>query len=494
MGEENNEYSDMGGIFDLKAKDITPDDGFSKKSKKPEDNTMSIDIDNIEIGEEFQTAINIMENTFNHVFITGDAGTGKSTLLKYFMGTTQKRAVVLAPTGVAAVNVGGQTIHSFFKFPPKPLTHSNIPVVDERYRVLYQNVDTIIIDEVSMVRVDLMDAIDKFLRINLYSEEPFAGKQIVMFGDLNQLPPVLGREGEREMILHKYKSQFFFDAEVWGKTEFDGIKLTKVYRQKDKTFIDLLNSIKDNTIDEEGLRKINERKTDKILDNGVITLCSTNSTADHINEMMLSKVQGEEYTLRGQITGYFNTKYCNVEENINVRIGCRIMLMNNHPEKVWHNGTIAVLRKVNLQAGKITIEVNNKLYEMEKNEYEYSRYSYDRTKEDVKSEVQGTFVQFPIRVAYGITIHKSQGKTFDALNIDIGAGAFAHGQLYVALSRCTTLEGISLSRFIGKSDIIIDNRVLDFYKELGISNETQEKLKQLENGTKPNDLNDDLPF
>ncbi len=482
------EFDDMEGIFNLTAKDITDD----KALKKRPDNTMVLDLDSVEINEEFQMCLDLIENTDNHMFITGDAGTGKSTLLKYFVGTTQKKTVVLAPTGVAAVNVGGQTIHSFFKFPPKPLTHSNIPSIGDKFVMLYKFIDTIVIDEISMVRVDLMDAIDKFLRMNLYSEEPFAGKQIIMFGDLNQLPPILGREGEREMILHKYKSQYFFDAEVWQKVDFDGIKLSKVYRQKDKTFINLLNSIKDNTITDDGIKCINECKIENKLGDDLITLCNTNAAANHINEMMLTRIYGAEYVLKGQINGNFNIKYCNVEEEIRVKIGCRIMILTNHPEKVWHNGTIAKLVGVNLQAGKIMIEVDDRRYEIEKYEYEYAKYSYNKEDDDIKSEVQGTFNQFPIRVAYGITIHKSQGKTFDRINIDVGNGMFAGGQLYTALSRCTTLEGITLSRTIAKSDVICDRRILEFYKLLGKGSINGKKLR--ESYVDPNDLPEDDPY
>lgn len=457
------DFDDMDNIFNLTEKDITDKDAPPKKEKS--ENLMHLEND-IEINKEFSVCLDIMENTHNHIFITGDAGTGKSTLLRHFVNTTSKKVVVVAPTGVAAVNIGGQTIHSFFRFPPKPLTESNIPLIDEKYSMLYKIVTTIVIDEVSMVRVDLMDAIDIFLRTNLNSEEPFAGKQIIMFGDLNQLPPVVAQEAEREMIMHKYKSRYFFDAEVFTKISFDGIKLTKIFRQKDKVFINLLNSIKDNTIKNEGIDSINERMITKLEDD-VITLCSTNAVADHINNMMLSKVHGEEYTLTGNIIGEFNTKYCNVDENITVKIGCRVMILVNHKEKKWYNGTIGELTDVNPEKHSITVLIDGKYYEIEKHEYEYTKYRYDREKGDISSVVSGTFTQFPIRVAYGITIHKSQGKTFERINIDAGLKLFAHGQLYVALSRCTTLQGITLSRGIDRSDIICDGRIIEFHGFLG---------------------------
>lgn len=491
MGELFDEFDDMDDVFNLTSKDIT--DKESPKKKKRSENVIHLDLSSVEINDEFRRCLDIMEYSDKHVFVTGDAGTGKSTLLKYFTGTTKKKTVILAPTGVAAVNVGGQTIHSFFKFPPKPLTRSNIPSIKENYLMLYKAVDVIVIDEISMVRVDLMDAIDIFLRENLGIDEPFAGKQIIMFGDLNQLPPILGREGEREMILHKYKSQYFFDADVWKQTGFEGIKLEKVYRQKDKEFIDLLNNIKDGTINDDGIKKINERKGEDRIEDGVITLCSTNAVADHINEMMLSRVHGQEYFLKGTITGDFNIKYCNVEEEIRVKIGCRIMILTNHPEKIWHNGTIATLRGVNMNAGKITIEVDGKMYEVERHEYEYARYSYNRDNEEVESEVRGTFNQFPIRVAYAVTIHKAQGKTFDRINIDIGSGAFAAGQLYVALSRCTSLEGISLSRIIGINDIICDRRISEFYKLLGTGFIGGKKIERASH-TEDKKPSDELPF
>jgi ATP-dependent DNA helicase PIF1 len=460
-------FSDIDHIFNIKQKDIT--DTENKPIKKTLGNKMDFNIDAIEINGDFKKAIEIMESTFENVFITGDAGTGKSTLINYFKTTTKKRVVSIAPTGVAAVNIGGQTIHSFFRFPPKPMTASNIPILKPEDTKIYDRVDTIIIDEISMVRVDLMDAIDMFLRYNLHSEEPFAGKQIIMVGDLNQLPPVVGRGEEKEMIMHKYKSEYFFDASVWNKVGFEGIKLTKIYRQKDLAYIEILNKIKDNTISQIELDSLNDKcynggKMTKNEDS--ITLCSTNSVAEHINEMRLSKIHGNSFELVGDIVGNVNIKNCAADEIIYVKEGCRVMMLSNDPVGRWHNGTVGILKAVIHSEDKLEIEIGDKIHTIDKVVYNFSKYKYDRANKDITTEDIGTFTQYPIKVAYAITIHKSQGKTFDHMCLDTGMGTFAHGQLYVALSRCSTMMGVELTKKLSISDVIFDKRIAEFNNKL----------------------------
>lgn len=452
--KNNTEQAFDDDIFDIKSDDI-----IDRRSEiKP---AVEMDID---FSDEFMKCFNAMNDTNDHIFMTGDAGTGKSTLIKYFCKKTKKKAVVLAPTGVAAVNIGGQTVHSFFKFPPKPLQPNNIPKIFGDFLLLYQKVDTIIIDEISMVRVDLMEAIDMFFRYNLDSDEPFAGKQIIMVGDLNQLPPVIGTSAEREMILDKYDSPFFFDAKVFTKVEFKKFRLTKIYRQTDQEFIGLLNKMKNKTIAEADIDRINTVAFKKVAYDETITLCSTNAIADQINEMMLSKIPGGDRVLQGVINGYFDPKYSPVDERITVREGCRIMLLNNDGQKRWHNGTIGTL--ISVHDTHIMIEIDGIEYRLEKIEYESRRYSYNTKSQDVETKSVGTFVQYPIRLAYAITIHKSQGKTFDKINIDFGAATFAHGQAYVAISRCRTLEGITLTRKLRIDDFVYEKRVMEFYKSI----------------------------
>jgi ATP-dependent exoDNAse (exonuclease V) alpha subunit len=432
-------------------------------------NTNDINISDIEISDEYRMSIDVMENTNDNIFITGDAGTGKSTLLSYFKSITKKRCVVLAPTGTAAVNVGGQTIHSFFRFPPKPLTASNIPTIHEEYfKKVYYETDTIIIDEISMVRSDLMDAIDMFLQINLNSNEPFAGKQIIMFGDINQLPPVVATPAERQMIYLNYKSRFFFDAKVFNEIPFVISHLTKIYRQTDSKFIEFLNRIKKGTISQELLDKfskatLNRFKEDDI-DNNAIKLCNTNMNADLLNKKMLNKLDGEIMEFKATINGNFNPKNVNVDEIIQLKKGCKIMMMNNDSEGRWYNGTICKFIDVTKHDGReaISIEIDGIEHLVLKKDYENNKYRYDKMTNDIVSESKGTFTQYPIRLAYAITQHKSQGKTFDKVIIDFESGAFEHGMAYVSLSRCKTIRGISLSRPIRKTDIIIDERVTEF--------------------------------
>lgn len=452
----------MDDIFNITSSDIT--DGRSESSNS----TGSFDQGpEIEMNDEFVRCFNMMNDTADHIFMTGDAGTGKSTLIKYFAKHTKKRVVLLAPTGVAAVNIGGQTIHSFFKFPPKPMSASNIPQIIDQIRPLYQRIDAIIIEEVSMVRADLMDAIDMFLRFNLYSDDPFAGKQIIMVGDLNQLPPVVGSLAEREMLADKYDSPFFFDANVFKNIGFEKIRLTKIYRQKDGKFIDLLNKIKHKKINQADIDEMN-KATVKTLTrndyNDLVTLCATNSIADHINGMMLNRIDEEEHVLEGQINGYFDPKHCPVDEKISVKVGCKIMMLNNDSIRRWHNGTVGKLLAV--YPTHLDVEIDGIPHKVEKIEYESRKYVYDNKKQDVESVANGTFIQFPIRLAYALTVHKSQGKTFNRINIDMGNGGFAHGMVYVAFSRCRTLEGITQTRALRMDDIIYDPKVFKFMESI----------------------------
>lgn len=483
MSDEQND--EFGGIFNLESKDIIDQRGLPKNKDGEED------ISQIELTPEFEKCLAMMEDTYQNIFITGDAGTGKSTLIKYFIGKTKKRVVKLAPTGVAAVNIKGQTVHSFFRFPPKPLTRSNIPeITQDKYRHIYRNVDTIIIDEISMVRVDMMDAIDIFLRETLFDDTPFAGKQIIMVGDLNQLPPVIGTDAERDMLLDKYQSAFFFDANVFKKSDFLKVRLTKIFRQKDNSFTTLLNKLKRNELTDDDIKYINKTCFGKKPSEGAISLTTTNSLADHINNMMLNDVDGERHVLKGKINGDFKPKNCPVDENIILKIGAKVMLLSNDPGGRYHNGTVGTLISVEERKIRVKSLIGDEVYDIEPVVYESLKYRYEYDSGEVKANQTGSFTQFPIRLAYAMTIHKSQGKTFDELVIDIGSGTFAHGQLYVAMSRCTTLEGISLSRTVSQENVIYDKRVLDFHKVLdGELDKLPESSKEVDDDGK-----NDLPF
>jgi ATP-dependent DNA helicase PIF1 len=426
-------------------------------------------IDSYELNSDFLKAKDIIQNTSECLLLTGDAGTGKSTFIKKIIKETNKNIILLAPTGVASVNIGGQTIHSFFKFPAKPLTSNYIPIVKQDDLYLFKKIDTIIIDEISMVRVDLMEAIDHFLRTNLTDNRPFAGKQIIMIGDLSQLPPVMGTSEEKNMILNQWDSEFFFSANVLKNLSYNKIYLTKIYRQNDQIFIETLNKIKRNTITEQEIAEINSKCYRRNISySDIITICSTNASADIINDMELSKIPGERIVLEGKLEGQFNEKSCPVERRITVKKNCKLMMLNNDSEGRWINGTKAVLLDIKNVDGEehLIVDIDGQEYFVGDKEYETIKYVYDRENHRMSHEVLGKFKQKPVKLAYATTIHKAQGQTYDKLNIEFDRGSFAHGQTYVALSRCRSLEGISLSTPLKKTDIILDKRVEVFLNSI----------------------------
>ncbi len=418
----------------------------------------------IEINEQFQKALDIMENSGKNIFITGKAGTGKSTLLEYFRQTTGKNAVILAPTGVAAINVKGETIHSFFRFKPD-ITLKKVRKLPKRYgnSGIYRELDAIVIDEMSMVRSDLLDCVDKFLRLNGPSKDkPFGGIQMIFIGDLYQLPPVVtSREGE--VFKNHYKSQYFFDSKVFEALPMEFIELEKIYRQTDKDFISMLNSIRNNTVTDGQIAALNERVCaipDRISDRS-ICLTTTNKMALEINEEELNKIKGETIEFEADLNGEVDVRQVPTQTGLKLKVGAQIMMLNNDKSGRWVNGTIGKILSIG-DAG-ITVELENgSVEEVSRHTWDIYHFTLDEKKGQIKSEVIGEFTQFPMKLAWAITIHKSQGLTFDSVTIDIGKGTFAHGQLYVALSRCRSLEGITLKRPVKKADVFLDYRVRDF--------------------------------
>jgi ATP-dependent exoDNAse (exonuclease V) alpha subunit len=460
------------------------------------------EIKKIELNEQFLKAFDLMENSFKNVFITGRAGTGKSTLLDYFRTNTAKKVVVLAPTGVAAINVKGQTVHSFFRFKPDVTLNSVKKIFDEDDddKNIYAKLDAIIIDEISMVRADLLDCIDKFLRLNgKDGAKPFGGAQMIFIGDLYQLSPVVTRD-EKEIFKENYKSQYFFDAKVFErgadtlfgddfKMEF--IELEKIYRQNDKQFIDMLNSIRNKTVSEEELETLNARfipDFEHKFDDYYIYLTTTNKLAAERNEERLEKLKGEPYRYYGQLKGNFENKYLSTAIELNIKIGSQVMLLNNDPAGRWVNGSIGKIVDVYQDEDEddiIDVELSNgRLVDVTPYTWEIYSYKFDASLKGLVSEAVGSFTQYPLKLAWAVTIHKSQGKTFDKVIIDIGNGTFAHGQLYVALSRCTTLDGIVLKKKIQKKHIFMDWKVIDFLTkyQYGLSERDfplEEKIKMI---------------
>ncbi|MFH1654457.1 MAG: AAA family ATPase [Pseudomonadota bacterium] len=428
-----------------------------------------MDLKHIEINNEFKKAYDLAENSTESLLVAGRAGTGKSTFLEYFRSKTKKKIVVLAPTGVAAVNVGGQTIHSFFGFKPditpeQAIRNANNAKKKKREK-LYQSIDTIVIDEVSMVRADLMDCIDTFLRtIRAKRSMAFGGVQLLLVGDLYQLPPVVTWH-EKELFSDHYKSPYFFDSHVFADVSLEYIELEKVYRQSDSNFIHMLNAVRNNSITKDVISAFNSRFDPNFEPHGqYIYLTAVNRRAFEINVEKLSQLPSRGRTFYGDVVGDFDTKALPTEVGLKLKKGAQVMLLNNDRLGRWVNGTIGTISSLE-QDGVSVKFPDGSIEEIEPFTWEMYRYQYDNKKKVVATESVGSFMQYPLKLAWAITIHKSQGKTFDHVVIDVGKGTFATGQMYVALSRCRTLEGIVLKRELQKSHIWVDWRVVKFVTE-----------------------------
>lgn len=435
---------------------------------------LTLDTDN----KEWQQALQIVQYTCRSLFLTGKAGTGKSTFLRYVAESTKKKYVILAPTGIAAINAGGQTLHSFFKLPFHPLLPN-----DSRYNIrnirktlkysgdtikLLRELELIIIDEISMVRSDIIDFIDKVLRIYCRNmREPFGGKQLLLVGDIFQLEPVI-KEDEWRLMQPFYSSAYFFAAKVWQEIRLVSIELRKVYRQSDKHFIGMLDRIRQNQATEEDLKAINARShvsAPQVRGDGSfeITLATRRDTVDYINEQQLSELEGEATTFKGRITGEFPETSLPAPMELEVKPGAQVIFIKNDKEKRWVNGTLGVVIYIDREEGVITVvDEDGHEYDVEREIWENMRYTFNEKEQKIEEEQLGTFIQFPLRLAWAITVHKSQGLTFRKVRIDFSGGAFAGGQTYVALSRCTSLEGITLEEPIRKSDIFVRAEVVAF--------------------------------
>lgn len=416
----------------------------------------------IDLSPEFRRTIDLIERQGQSLFLTGKAGTGKSTLLHYLRATTNKQVVVLAPTGVAALNVGGQTIHSFFQFPPTLIDPRAIR--RRRNSKLFQQLQVLIIDEVSMVRADVMDGIDAALR--LYRNEPripFGGVQVLLCGDLFQLPPIVRDEEVQTFFAEHYGGPYFFQAHVFHELRPYSLELTTVYRQRDEAFIHILNKIRAHDLDPELFSLLNARVhggEEQQPDEGVITLTTTNDAAFRKNKVCLDRIAAKPYAYQASVTGTFEPSTYPTEAKLELKRGAQVMLIRNDLEKRWVNGTLGKISALSEQ--QIKVEIAGTTYEVEPETWQHIHYQYNRETNRIEEEVIGTFTQYPLRLAWAITIHKSQGQTFDRVRIDLGRGAFAHGQTYVALSRCTSLEGITFSRPVAERDMLFDERIYGF--------------------------------
>ena len=454
-------------------------------------NTEQLDLDN----KEWQQALQIIEYTRRSLFLTGKAGTGKSTFLRYVAQHTKKKLVILAPTGIAAINAGGQTLHSFFKLPFHPLLPN-----DSRYNVrnirktlkynndlikLLRELELIIIDEISMVRADIIDFIDRLLRIYCRNmREPFGGKQLLLVGDIFQLEPVV-KEDEWRLMQPFYASAYFFSAKVWEQMQLVSVELRKVYRQTDSDFIAILDRIRENAATDADLQAINSRATAADgspvnslataadgspvgTNNGFqITLATRRDTVDYINDQQLQQLDGTASIFKGTIQGDFPLTSLPAPMELEVKPGAQVIFTKNDKEKRWVNGTIGVVIGIDEEEGIIgVVDEDGHEYDVAREVWENMRYTFNEKEQKIEEELLGTFKQFPLRLAWAITVHKSQGLTFRQVKIDFsGGGAFAGGQTYVALSRCSSLKGIILEEPIRRADIFVRPEVVAFARK-----------------------------
>jgi len=435
-------------------------------------------MNNIEINPQFTQVLNFVNQTNQSIFLTGKAGTGKTTLLKYIKQNTFKQLAIIAPTGVAAINAGGSTIHSFFQFPFTPFlavlketgeinfSKSNLPTLkynSQRLAIL-KNLELLVIDEISMVRADMLDQIDLTLRqVRKKTHLPFGGVQVLLIGDMYQLPPVVQNE-EWKILSELYNSPYFFDSLVIKNNYPVYIELDKIYRQKEQTFVDLLNKVRNNNLDLESLEKLNSHFNSNITQHDYqknITLTTHNKKADQINATALDALTDKAYKFKCKVDGSFNEKNYPADETLILKKGTRVMFLKNNNEKNYYNGKIGIITFINDEKIKVKCEDDAFEIEVGKETWQNVMFQVDKTSKHINEEVVGTFTQYPLRLAWAITIHKSQGLTFSKLIID-AAEAFSAGQVYVALSRCSNLQGLTLSSKIDKNSLLNDAKIVNF--------------------------------
>lgn len=446
----------------------------------------------MEQNSELALAWQLIESTGTHLFLTGKAGTGKTTFLRKLKSESPKRMIVLAPTGIAAINAGGMTIHSFFQIPFAPYVPESSFSADSKatYRFRYgkekiniiRSIDLLVIDEISMVRADLLDSVDAVLRRFCDRSKPFGGVQLLMIGDLRQLSPVV-KEEEWQMLSKYYDTPYFFSSQALKQTEYCAIELRKVYRQNDEAFLELLNRIRENRCDSQVLEALNRRYMpgfEPKKEDGYIRLVTHNYQAQRINDHELAQLPGRSYAFRAKIEGKFPDYSYPTDEVLELKRGAQVMFVKNDTsgEHRYYNGMIGEVTAVSAGGIEVRSKESDVPFALQEEEWTNARYVLDEETKEITEAIEGTFRQYPLKLAWAITIHKSQGLTFERALIDASA-SFAHGQTYVALSRCKTLEGVVLSAPLSAKAIISDNAVNAFTTEARLNEPDEKRFSSL---------------
>lgn len=406
-----------------------------------------------------QPALDLLIAGGAHIFLTGRAGTGKTTLLRRFLEQAGARAAVVAPTGVAAMNAGGQTIHSFFRLPPRLIEAQDVKRL--RHARVLKEIETLVIDEISMVRADMMAAIDRSLRLHRDSSEPFGGVRMIVVGDLAQLPPVV--DGQIAQYLDElYGGPFFFNAPGFRDAGFLRVELDTVFRQSDPDFIDILAAVREGDVGEREAALLNQCVTQATgfdASASHVVLTPTNQAAHDINTARLVALPGDVSAYSSKTEGQFDARLFPTEDPLILKPGARVMMIRNDPSGRWVNGTMGMVAE--LEKDAVRVRVGEDVHRVEPAAWERYSYNYDAAKKSIDKSVVGAFKQLPLRLAWAMTVHKSQGLTLDKVYIDFSRGMFAHGQAYVALSRARALDGLKLSRPLRPRDLVIDPRIND---------------------------------
>ena len=430
-------------------------------------------------------------NTHRNVFLTGKAGTGKTTFLQNIVKNTNKNAIIVAPTGVAAINAGGVTIHSMFHLPLTAFVPSNdfvdFNIITNRYglrkhlrlgkekRKILKSLELMIIDEISMVRADLLDAVDYVLKTIRGNQEPFGGVQVLAIGDLFQLAPIV-RDNVAPVLKQYYSSSFFFDSISWQQCNPVIIELKTIYRQKDNEFINLLNNIRNGIKRKEDIDRLNNNFNLQPQDDGIVTLTTHNYKADNINNQRMNELKGKEYYFQADVRGKFSEYSFPVLETLILKKGAQVMFLRNDPNGLFFNGKIGIVDYVNEKTIKVKFPEENKIIEVEREEWKNIKYTLDKETNKINQKEEGAFIQYPLKLAWAITVHKSQGLTFDKVNVDLSR-TFAPGQMYVALSRCRSLDGLVLNSKVNSHNIITDNHILKYHNNIKLDDNIEQVLE-----------------